>query len=71
MECMKCQSACPIAGALTGVLRSGGRFMDRAPVLVPQVDPALCIGCNLCATQCPMRPPAISVPGVGPNPARY
>jgi polyferredoxin len=73
LECMKCQAVCPIAGALKGVTRTSesGRFMDQQQVLVPEVDPKLCIGCNLCAEACPVRPASISVPGVGPDPARW
>jgi ferredoxin len=54
-ECMLCQSACPIAGALTGKLLPG--HTARVPV----VDKDLCVGCNLCSKPCPTSPKAISV----------
>lgn len=61
-KCMKCQEACPINGALTGIPRPD-TITQRAhgTVLVPVVDSSLCIGCNECSTKCPMHPPAIRV----------
>ncbi|NTU72124.1 MAG: 4Fe-4S binding protein [Coriobacteriia bacterium] len=62
-QCMDCQKVCPIAGAILGEERPadlpshGGRR-----VLVPVVDTKLCIGCNLCATACVVRPAAIGAP---------
>jgi ferredoxin len=61
-ECMKCQEACPIAGALKGIPRPSTAIVKSSkPVLVPVVDASLCIGCNLCSTKCPVHPPAIGV----------
>jgi len=62
----------PIAGALKGVTRPENLPITRdatdadnpgSPVQVPIVDPALCVGCNQCATACPLMPPAIMVEG--------
>lgn len=60
--CMECTSGCPIAGALTGILRPGPTPDGRRPVLVPVVDPGLCVGCDLCAQACVERPQAIGAP---------
>jgi len=63
-ECMLCQNACPIAGALGGEERPAGLPRPRggSPVQVPVVNRDLCVGCNQCATACVMRPAAIGAP---------
>lgn len=62
--CMLCQAACPINGAIKAVERPSFLSGDGRPgVLVPVVDPELCIGCDECAKKCPVVPTAISVRG--------
>jgi ferredoxin len=58
-QCMICQSACPIAGALLSQERPA-ELPGRGPrVQVPVVNPDLCVGCDQCATVCIVGPPAI------------
>ncbi len=65
-ECMRCQAACPIAGAIVTGDRSA-EMGEGPPVGVPIVDPEKCVACNLCAQACPARPVAIYAPPLPPG----
>jgi polyferredoxin len=59
-DCMLCQTACPIAGALVSIDRPAGLPGRPGPsVQVPVVDAGKCVGCNQCRGVCPMMPPAV------------
>ena len=54
MDCIVCEEHCPVpekAIKLETVRLADGRSLKR-----PYVDPALCIGCGLCAHKCPVLP---------------
>ena len=55
-ECMKCQGACPIRGALNAVSDPEGRHPELS---FPEVDPDLCVGCDQCSRSCAVSPAAI------------
>jgi len=59
-QCMQCQGACPVVGALVGVERPLDDY-GHMSVTLPEVVASACIGCNLCMSACPMMPPAIGV----------
>lgn len=60
-QCMKCQTTCPIQGALKAIERPADLPNEYGlpPVEVPVIDPEKCVGCDQCAASCPMRPAAI------------
>lgn len=61
-DCMLCQQACPISGALVRQTRPFDPDLPNATsVGVPVVVASLCVGCNQCQTTCPMDPRAIGV----------
>ncbi len=50
-ECLVCEEHCPVA---TKAIK-----LDQGPAggpARPYVDPALCVGCGICQTKCPVRP---------------
>ena len=66
-QCMACAGACPVIGALGRIERPRnlpaiGRHANEPPVNVPVIDAGKCIGCNLCAGACVMKPAAIGSP---------
>lgn len=76
-ECMLCQGACPISGAIVGIDRpanlpkprgfmAGGSGATGTSINVPVVNEDLCVGCDECKRVCPEAPFGIGV-GVGPN----
>lgn len=58
-ECGACIEHCPTM-AVTGIAYRS----DRPELLLPHVNPALCIGCGICQHACPVSPEAIRVEGL-------
>lgn len=53
-ECLVCEEHCPVAEK--AIKMSGERRTSGKTIRLPSVDPALCVGCAICETVCPVKP---------------
>ena len=52
-QCLVCEEHCPIPEKAIKVETA---VRDGKTVLLPIVDPSLCVGCGICQNKCPVRP---------------
>lgn len=60
-DCMACQSACPISGAIYSTTEYNPGWRSVGEARVPHVNTDLCVACGQCTLVCPARQPAIVV----------
>jgi ferredoxin len=60
-DCMACQSACPISGAIYSTEEYNPGWRTPGETRVPHVNAELCVACGQCTLVCPARVPAIQV----------